>query len=157
MLKILRWTIIIIVILFAGMQFIRPAKTNPATDESRTLSAHAQVSPEVETIFKRACYDCHSHATAWPWYSNVAPVSWFVIDHVDHGRKHLNFSDWARYNRNDADELLAGIHKTVTARSMPLSSYLILHPEAKLTDADIRTVSDWAKTERQRLALRSRP
>jgi hypothetical protein len=136
------------------MQFVRPAKTNPSYDESRALQAHAQVSPEVESILRRACYDCHSNATTWPWYSDVAPVSWFVVDHVNHGRKHLNFSDWARYDRKDAEELLEGIDETVRERAMPLSSYLILHPEAKLTDEDVKLLVDWARSERQRLASR---
>jgi hypothetical protein len=157
MLKILRWSAVALIVILIGMQFVRPAKTNPAVDESRTLQANAQVPPEVESILKRACYDCHSHATTWPWYSDVAPVSWFVIDHVNHGRKHLNFSDWARYDRRDADQLLEGIYETAASRAMPLSSYLILHPEAKLSDADIKLLTDWARTERERLASHPRP
>jgi predicted ATP-dependent Lon-type protease len=115
---------------------------------------------EVQAVLKRACYDCHSNETSWPWYSNVAPASWFVTDHVDHGRKHLNFSDWAQEGRHtekkDAGEQLDEIRKEVEARNMPLGSYLLLHPDARLSDRDIKLITDWAVSERQRLAIESR-
>jgi predicted ATP-dependent Lon-type protease len=90
----------------------------------------------------------------------VAPASWFVTDHVDHGRKHLNFSDWAQEGRHtekkDAGEQLDEIRKEVEARNMPLGSYLLLHPDARLSDRDIKLITDWAVSERQRLAIESR-
>lgn len=154
--KALKWSGIVLVVVFAGAQLVRPAKTNPAVDESRTIQAHAQMTPEVAAIFKRACYDCHSHETTWPWYSNVAPVSWFVIDHVNHGRGHLNFSNWTqsgeKAGKHDMSGKLDEIVEEVKSRKMPLSSYLWLHPDAKLSDQDIKIISDWAKAERERLA-----
>jgi hypothetical protein len=77
--KIARATIVALALLFLGSQMVRPAKTNPAVDQSRTLQSHAQMSPEVAAVLKRGCGDCHSNETVWPWYSDVAPVSWFVI------------------------------------------------------------------------------
>ena len=77
------------------MQLVRPARTNPPTDRPRTLFARVTVSAADRRGAERACRDCHSNDTRWPWYSNVAPVSWFVIDHVNHGRSHFNYSDWA--------------------------------------------------------------
>jgi len=79
-------------------------------------------------------------------------VSWFVIDHVNHGRRHLNFSDWTRYDHREADELLGDIAKTVRAGAMPLSSYTLLHPEARLSNAERNMIIDWALAERNRLA-----
>jgi len=64
------------------------------------------VDPQVAGILDRACADCHSNKTRWPWYSHVAPVSWFVIDHVNHGRSHLNFSEWGRYDAFEQRDLL---------------------------------------------------
>ena len=88
-------------------------------------------STATRTLAKRACFDCHSNETTWPWYSNVAPVSWLVQNHVDEGRRELNFSEWATANK-EADEAA----KTVREGEMPPRSYLIAHPEARLTDAE---------------------
>ncbi|MCI0485515.1 MAG: heme-binding domain-containing protein [Blastocatellia bacterium] len=159
MTKILKWSGIALAVVFMGAQIVRPEKTNPPVDTGRTLQAHAEVPPEVDAILKRACYDCHSNETKWPWYSNVAPASWFVTDHVNHGRKHLNFSDWARVSehaeKQDAEAKLDEIIEEVKGRNMPLSSYLSLHPEAKLSDEDIKVICDWARAERERLAYES--
>ena len=149
--KIFRWTAIVFAVLFVSLQFIRPAKTNPAIDQTRTLEQHVQMSEEVKSTLKRACYDCHSNETHWPWYSQVAPVSWFVTDHVNHGRNDLNFSDWSGYDKSTQAEYLRLIQATVKAEMMPLSSYLLAHSEAKLSPEDKTIISDWAKTERQRL------
>jgi hypothetical protein len=153
--KLMRWSGVALVLLSVAIQFVRPAKTNPVVNPATTIEAHAQVPSEVTAILQRSCGDCHSHQTRWPWYSQVAPVSWFVIDHVNHGRKHLNLSDWARYNRREAEELLDGICKTTKTGLMPLSSYLLLHRDAKLSQADVKALCEWTDTERQRLAYRS--
>lgn len=153
--KILKWSLIVLAFIFIGAQFIRPARTNPPHDQARALGSHAMVPQDVAAVLKRSCHDCHSHETTWPWYSNVAPVSWWLIDHVNHGRREMNFSDWARYNPREADHLLEEICEQVSEGHMPLSSYLILHPGAKLSDADKRLLCDWANAERQRLAAKS--
>ena len=88
-------------------------------------------SSTTRTLAKRACFDCHSNETTWPWYSNVAPVSWLVQNHVDEGRRELNFSEWTRSYR-EADEAA----ETVRSGEMPPRSYLMTHPEAQLTDAE---------------------
>ena len=130
--KILKWTAIALAVIFAALQFIRPARTNPPVDESRTIQAHARVPPEVASILNRSCNDCHSNETRWPWYSNVAPASWFVINHVNVGRREMNFSDWAQYDREDQQNFLKKICREVKDGAMPLPSYLRLHGEAKL-------------------------
>ena len=126
--KIARWIVVVLACLFVVAQFSRPARTNPTVDQSRDLNAHTTVSPQVAAILDRSCGDCHSNKTRWPWYSNVAPVSWFVIDHVDHGRSHLNFSEWGRLNQREAQDMLTQICKEVKSGNMPLSSYTPLHP-----------------------------
>ena len=101
------------------------------------LPAHAA------SVLDRACRDCHSNETRWPWYSNVAPVSWFVVDHVNHGRRHLNFSDWAQYPGETAERLLENTCAFARKETMPLPSYLRVHREARLSDADVATLCDW--------------
>lgn len=129
------------------IQLARPARTNPATDPSRTLAAIAHVPPDVQSVLERGCRDCHSHDTRWPWYSEVAPTSWFVIDHVNHGRRHFNYSDWAQYDQDKLPKLLKDMCELTRKQDMPLSSYLWLHPDARLSDRDISSLCDW--TDRQ--------
>ena len=154
--RILKWALISFAIILLGAQFVRPARTNPSFEQSRTIVSHATVPREVAAVLKRACNDCHSHETVWPWYSNVAPVSWLLIDHVNEGRREMNFSDWARYDARQADHLLEEICKEVKLGNMPLSSYVTLHPDAKLSDEEKQLICDWANAERQRLALQAR-
>jgi hypothetical protein len=87
-------------------------------------------SSTTRALADRACFDCHSNQTRWPWYSHVAPMSWLVQNHVDEGRHELNFSEWGR--NSEADEAA----ETVRSGEMPPKSYLLLHPEARLTDAE---------------------
>lgn len=88
-------------------------------------------SSTTRALAERACFDCHSNQTRWPWYSHVAPMSWIAQNHVDEGRSVLNFSDWTRGN-SEAGEAA----ETVREREMPPRSYTLLHPEARLTDAE---------------------
>ena len=115
------------------------------------MLARLNVPAHVETILKRACYDCHTHQTRWPWYSHVAPVSWFVIDHVNDGRRHLNFSIWAQYDAKKAAHKLEEICSEVEAGNMPLASYLPMHPSARLSPEEARALCDWANEERTRV------
>ena len=141
--RVARWVLLIGVALLALAQVVRPAKTNPTIDQSLALEAHMNVDPKVAAILDRACADCHSNKTRWPWYSHVAPVSWFVIDHVNHGRSHLNFSEWGRYDKAKQRDLLEGTCELVREGGMPLASYLPLHHEAKLSQDDKKAICDW--------------
>jgi len=150
--RITRWVAIVGVCCFVVSQFFGPAKTNPATDASQAIESRLQLTPPVAAILERSCNDCHSNKTRWPWYSNVAPLSWFVIDHVNHGRSHLNFSEWGRYSQRDVDGTLKQICQEVKAGAMPLSSYTPLHPGSKLSAEDVKILCDWTGTERARTA-----
>jgi Haem-binding domain len=145
--KALRWLLLIGAGLFAIAQFIRPAKTNPSLEQSLAIEAYVQVDPKVAAIFERSCVDCHSNKTRWPWYSHVAPVSWFVTDHVNHGRSHLNLSEWGSYDRERQRQLLKQSCGEVKSGAMPLSSYTPLHPGSKLTLEDVKTICDWSGRE----------
>ena len=151
MLKVLKVTAAFIFLLFAGVQFVRPERVNPTAAAGQSLEEHARVTPEVAGVLKRSCMDCHSNRTDWPWYSNVAPASWFVVDHVNHGRRHLNFSRWGEYDRRRADDLLKEICTTARTGFMPLDSYTLVHRGARLAPGDVKTLCDWAGEERRRL------
>ena len=94
------------------------------------------VSVQTRELAVRACYDCHSNETVWPWYSNVAPVSWLVQRDVDEGREELNFSEWNRPQEGDESA------ETVREGSMPPRSYLLTHPDARLTDVQLTALAD---------------
>ena len=101
--------------------------------------------PEVAAVLRAACYDCHSRETRWPWYSRVAPVSWFVADHVKEGRRELDFSDWPAVDFTAQDELLRAVAEEVGEGGMPLASYRWGHPGARLNAAQREILVRWAR------------
>jgi len=125
-----------------AIQLYRPEQTNPPVDESKALAA----TPEVAATFKRACADCHSNNTIWPWYSKISPLSLVITHDVDEGREHLNFSKWADYNARDKGRALEHICKEVSSGDMPPSQYTLLHSDAKLSDQEKKSICDWANT-----------
>lgn len=151
MLKKLKWVLIALAVLFIALQFVRPARTNPLVDESKTVQANTQMTPQVNAIIERSCRDCHSNKTEWPWYSNVSPVSWFVAGHVEEGRRDMNFSEWAQYDQHRREAYLDLICEMVSKGMMPLSSYTRIHHQSKLSTDDARTICEWTEAERQRL------
>jgi hypothetical protein len=124
-LKILGILVIVLIVIVAGMQLIRPAVVNhnPAVVQEPNWP-----SPRVRELAQRACFDCHSNVTVWPWYSQIAPVSWLVANDVVEGRSRLNFSDWGS-RPGEPGELSA----VVLEGEMPLPIYLIMHPAARLS------------------------
>lgn len=148
-----RWKLILLIVavLLLVAQLIRPSMTNPPVNPAQTLQATTSVPPAVTQILDRSCRDCHSSNTSWPWYSKVAPMSWLLADHVSEGRKELSFSEWATYAPRKKARKLQEVDEQVREGEMPLKSYLPLHPEAKLSDADRQTLSAWALAERQRM------
>lgn len=128
-----------IFLLFLILQMVPagPADNPPVEEE---LEAPAQVA----AVLERACYDCHSFRTDWPWYAHVAPTKWLVRDHVAEGRDELNFTAWNRLSAEDRPHKLEEIAEEVEEEHMPLRSYLILHPESRLTAADREVIADWA-------------
>lgn len=128
-----------LVALLLLIQLVRPEKTNPP------VTGEITAPPEVASLLERACYDCHSNETKWPWYSNVAPISWVVIHHTNDGRKHLNFSTWASYEPKKQAHKLEETEEMVRSGDMPMPPYVAMHPEAKLTDAEKETLLAWAR------------
>jgi hypothetical protein len=150
--RVFRWVFIILVCALAVIQLIRPAKTNPAIDPTQTIESRLQVTPQTEAIFDRSCNDCHSNKSRWPWYSNVAPVSWFVIGHVNDARATMNFSEWGGYDKDKQSRRLRDMCEQVQDGEMPLSTYTPLHPGSTLSAEDKKTLCDWANAERARIS-----
>jgi cytochrome c551/c552 len=132
-------------------QFIRPNFANPPIDPAKTILARTPVPPNVEKMFERACYDCHSNSTVLPWYSKVAPVSWWLASHIHDGRKEVNFSEWETYPQKRKLRKLKDICEQVREGDMPMKVYVPMHPKARLSDADRAAICAWAKAESARL------
>jgi heme-binding protein len=142
-----KWILVAGAALLLLSQVVRPARTNPPIDRSHSIENQMTIDLPVASTLRRSCFDCHSNETVWPWYSNVAPVSWFVINHVNEGRRHLNFSEWGSYNENKKREKLNDICAQVKGHEMPLSSYTPLHPASRLTDEDVAALCTWASAQ----------
>jgi hypothetical protein len=128
------------------IQVIQPSRTNPPVVPSRSLQAHLAVPPEVQTVLKRACYDCHSSETVWPWYSHVAPVSWYVANDVNTGRGHVNFQDWeAQVNPQEGLEHLGLVCKLMREGSMPPADYRIMHRVSNVSPEETNAVCAWTQ------------
>jgi hypothetical protein len=113
----------------------------------------AQIEPATRDLLIRACADCHSDATRYPWYSVLPYVSRMIDDDVRRGREHLNLSKWSEYSRLRRQRALTGIANQVKDRLMPMPEYVRLHPAARLTDAEVNAVFEWAEKERLRLII----
>lgn len=126
--KIILWLVVGLVVLFVLIQFVPYGRnhSNPPV-----IQEPAWDSPKTRELAKRACFDCHSNETVWPWYSNLAPVSWLVQNDTDEGRKRLNFSEWGRQEA-EVDE----IGEVVMEGEMPPAKYFPTHPEAQLSAAE---------------------
>ena len=120
----------IVVGVLVGIQFIPVERTNPDIIDEVNWDSEA-----TRELAKKACFDCHSHETIWPWYSYVAPLSFRIAHHVNHGREYLNFSDWGQPN-----ESFDGIKEVIDEEEMPLWDYVLMHSDAKLTQEETKAL-----------------
>lgn len=144
--KLLKYGLIALVLLLVVAQVAKPVdRSNPP------VVGDLGAPPAVDAVLRRACYDCHSNETVWPWYAYVAPASWLVADHVEEGREHLNFSEWSTYSVGKRDHKLEEVWDEVESGAMPEESYLWLHGEAKLSDEEKQLLHDWVEQTRAAL------
>jgi hypothetical protein len=142
------------VALFAtvALSLIHPwGKLRSASRADGVILTDSNAPEPVRKILAEKCGDCHSANTRWPLYSRIAPASWLVEHDVKAGREHLNLSNWDLYSIDNRIDLLAMIATQLRQGKMPLKQYLLLHPEARLSDDERKLVVDWTKSERKRL------
>lgn len=135
--------LIVLVIVLVVMQFFRIDKNNPPVKPEENYVTITQAPKEVENILRNSCYDCHSNESKYPWYTNIAPVSWYVKSHINEGREHLNFSEFGKYNDYQKKYIYDGLYSSVSEGWMPLDSYLWIHKDAKLSPKDKKIMMDW--------------
>lgn len=145
-----------LLIAFLLIQVIRPDKTNPVEDPLLSIERVSKPPREISEILNRSCMDCHSYRSSWPWYSQVAPVSWYVIDHVKEARMHMNFSTWGAEKPEDRSELLEEMCKEVSMGAMPIESYTWMHEGSALTEEQKKTLCAWTEAERKKTSGENR-
>jgi hypothetical protein len=119
------------------IQFVPVDRDVPETDPNNDfLVMHDDIPEDVAEIMKKACYDCHSYKTRHPWYSYVAPVSWWLGNHIEHARENINLSIWGTYSVSDHQKMYEEMAEEVEEGSMPLNSYTWLHKDARLTEEE---------------------
>lgn len=149
--KILKIVVILLFVGFIMIQFFQIDKTNPPINSAETLESSTQVPENIQSIFKRSCDDCHSHKTVYPFYSYIAPIAWGVGEHIKDGRRHLNFSVWNTYDAHKKRNKFNEICEQIELNEMPMNQYLLIHWDAKLSDADKKAVCDWTKAEAEKI------
>lgn len=149
--SILGKILMVVLAVFIVLQFFGVDKTVPETEPSSDFLNIHQPPDNVESIFRSACYDCHSYETTYPWYSNIQPVAWWLQDHIEEGRDEMNLSTWQDYSAEDADHYLEEMIEVVDEEEMPLPSYTWAHSEARLTDAQRNELTAWVRDLRQNL------
>lgn len=125
------------------IQFIRPKQNISAGPYPNDIATKFAASDDVASILKTSCYDCHSNNTVYPWYSNIQPVAWWLQDHVDEGKKEVNFSEFAGYTVKRQRKKFEEIQKQVEEDEMPLKSYTIIHRNAILTADQKAAIKKW--------------
>ncbi|MHB8905489.1 MAG: heme-binding domain-containing protein [Melioribacteraceae bacterium] len=134
---IFRIVFVLLVLVFIGIQYIEVDRTNPP------VKADLDAPMEIKNIFRTSCYDCHSNQTKWPWYSKVAPISWMIVDDVNEGRRHLNFSEWGTLFSEKREDMKKKIWEELSADEMPPSKYTYLHPDASLEITQKNILKKW--------------
>lgn len=146
MVKILRITGIILLIAFTAIQFFRPTRNHSTVIQPMDITRVYTVPQNVNQILQKACTDCHSNNTIYPWYDQVQPVAWLLQDHIKYGKKDLNFSEFGAYKVARQNSKMGKIIEELRDGDMPLFSYTLMHPSARLTDAEKEIIYDWCKS-----------
>ena len=139
-----------LLVLVVGIQLVPVDRSNPP--EQGVVPAPAPVL----AVLQRSCFDCHSNQTRWPWYAYVAPVSWKVANDVHEGRHEMNFTEWSRASARRRARVARKVWEEVEEGKMPLPSYLRMHPEAKLSEADRAVLRSWAEADAEPAGNRMR-
>src|ERR1700759_2095677 len=121
--------LIFVLVLLVGIQFIRPAKNQSTTATAQDIMQLYQMSDSVKLVLQKACYDCHSNNTRYYWYHEIMPLGWWLADHVNDGKKHLNFSEFGTYKPKKQDHKLEECEDEVKEGEMPLDSYTWVHKD----------------------------
>lgn len=141
--KIIRTALLVVLLILVLIQFVPVDRSAPPVAPGQDFLQSYEMPTEFVNLVRGACYDCHSNEAKYPWYSYVAPLSFWIQGHIDEGREHLNFSEWASYDLQRKLHKLEEMAEEVEEGHMPLNSYTWLHPEAQLTDEQRQQLASW--------------
>jgi Haem-binding domain len=132
-----------IIVLLIIIQFFDTEKNIATAPSENAIEKHHAVPDHVQKLLKTSCYDCHSNTTVYPAYNNIQPVKWWLADHVNSGKRHLNFDEFNTYSKEKKLKKLDEIAETVRSGEMPLTSYTVIHQNAKLSASDKSEIEQW--------------
>ncbi len=155
--KIVKKILLLLLIVFIIAQFFGPEKNEGNLGLTNAFFEDTNPPEDVKLIFTESCFDCHSNHTKYPWSSKITPVNYWMADHVKHAQEELNFSKWNDYSVKKKNHKFEELIEEVEEKEMPLDSYTWMHTEAKLTDAQIKSIIDWAKLARFKYGLTPKP
>ncbi|MBC8756824.1 heme-binding domain-containing protein [Kordia sp. YSTF-M3] len=151
--KIVKKIAVLALIVLVILQFFGPEKNEGDIADLQPFLTETNPPASVQATLKVACYDCHSSNTRYPWYNNIEPVSYWMANHVKHGKDELNFSEWSTYSWKRKDHKLEEVIEEIEKGHMPIGSYLWTHSDAKLTETQVQEIADWVKNARAIMAL----
>ena len=146
--KIIKKILWVLLAAFIIIQFFRPTKNQSIEVLSSDISRNYQVPAEVQTILAKACNDCHSNNTYYPWYNNFQPVAWWLNNHVMDGKRHLNFSEFTTMRVAKQYKRMNDCIETIKKNEMPLESYTWIHKDAILNETEKQILYAWCNTVR---------
>ena len=142
--KILIGLLIVLII----AQFFQPSKNKGQAQTATDITHVVPVPDTVMALLKIACYDCHSDSTRYPWYNHITPVNWWLKDHIDEGKRKCNYSQFSSASYKRKMRRLEETAEQVKKHEMPIGSYLWIHSDARLTDAQRKLIIDWANSSK---------
>lgn len=142
-------------IVFIAIQFIQPARNKNGQVLPADITKTVKVPDNVLNTFKKACYDCHSNNTRYPWYMNMQPMGWVMAYHVKNGKRNLNFSEFGNYSERKQTNKLRAIATSINEGSMPISSYTLMHTDAKLSKENKEMILSWITKTRDSLLAKN--
>ncbi len=151
----LKKILLAILIVFIVIQFIQPARNKSGQVLPTDITKIYKVPDSVQAVFKTACYDCHSNTTSYPWYSNIQPMAWFLAHHIKDGKADLNFSEFGSYSVRKQKSKLKEIEHSLKDGTMPVTSYKLMHANARLTQQDKKLIIDWAEKTKDSLSQKN--
>ncbi|MDI9363547.1 MAG: heme-binding domain-containing protein [Flavobacterium sp.] len=146
--KALKYIGIVLLVILVVIQFIHPAKNIAAAPAQHQISKLYTVPTDVEQTLIKACYDCHSNTTKYPWYSNVQPMAWWLNNHIKDGKQHLNFDEFTTYGIARQYKKLEECIEETKEGEMPLGSYTLIHRDAVLTTSEKLALATWCELVR---------
>lgn len=144
--------LLVIGVVFVAIQFIQPAHNNSAQVLPTDFVAMYKPPKDVEQMLQSACYDCHSNHTRYPWYSNIQPMAWLLANHIKNGKGELNLSEFGSYGARRRISKLKAIADQIRDEEMPLTSYKLIHKDARLSADQKNKLITWASNKRDSLS-----